>query len=85
MNFRNLFLVLSAIVMSAQAHPGHDLLAHGPAHVATSAYHLWVLCVVALLSFAVGQMVRSAASRKVLRAAGVTALFAAGALWGFGF
>lgn len=85
MNFRNLFLVLSAFVISAQAHPGHDLMAHGPAHVATSAYHLWVLSAVALVSFAVGQVVRSAAKRRVFRAAGVTALLAAGTLWGFGF
>jgi len=85
MNFRNLFLVLSAFVISAQAHPGHDLMSHGAAHVATSAYHLWVLCVVALISFAVGQIVRSAANRRVFRAAGVTALLAAGTLWGLGF
>jgi hypothetical protein len=84
MNFRSLVLILSAFVMSAQAHPGHDLMAHGAGHVATSVYHLWVLCAVALVSFGVGQMVRTAASRRVLRTAGVMALLAAGTLWGFG-
>ena len=85
MNFRNLFFVLSAFVITTQAHPGHDLMAHGPGHVATSAYHLWVLCAVGLASFAVGQLVRSAVNRRVFRAAGVSAFLAAVALWGFGF
>jgi hypothetical protein len=83
MNSRNLFLVLS-VVITTQAHPGHDLMAHGAAHVATSAYHLWVLCAVGLASFAVGQLVRSAANRRVFRAAGVAVLLAAATLWGFG-
>ena len=85
MSFRNLFLVLSAAVLSAQAHPGHDLMAHGAGHVATSAYHLWALFAVAVVSFAVGQLVRSAVTRRVFRTAGVTALVAAVALWGFAF
>jgi hypothetical protein len=83
MNFRNLLLILSGFVISAQAHPGHDLMAHGPAHVATSPYHLWVLFAVAAVSFVAGQLVRSAASRRVLHTAGIAALLVAGALWSF--
>jgi hypothetical protein len=84
MNFRNLFFLLSAFVLSAQAHPGHDLMAHGAGHVATSAYHLWVLGAVALASFVVGQIVRNVSRRRAFRAAGVMALVVAGALWGLG-
>jgi hypothetical protein len=82
MNFRNLFLVFSAFAISAQAHPGHDLMAHGAGHVATSPYHLMVLCLAALVSFVVGQMVRNAVTRRIFRVTGITALLAAGALWG---
>ena len=59
-------------------------MAHGAAHVATSVYHLWVLSVVAVVSFIAGQLVRNVASRRVLNAAGITALLMAGALWSFG-
>lgn len=59
------------------------MMAHGASHVATSPYHLFVLFAVAVISFAVGQCVRNAAVRRVLRATGTTALVAAAAVWGF--
>ena len=84
MNFRNLLLAAFASTIAASAHPGHDLMAHGAGHVATSAYHLFVLFAVAVLSFAGGQFVRHAAARRILRAAGATALVAAIAVWTLG-
>ena len=87
MNFRKYlvaFLSFGPLLHAAFAHPGHDLLAHGPAHVATSAYHLWVLGLTALVSFGVAQIVRKPVARRALRIAGVTALLAAGVGWGFG-
>ncbi len=84
MNFRNWFLALFATVLCAQAHPGHDLMAHGPAHVATSAYHLGVLFTVAVVSFAVGQTVKGVVSRRIFRTVGVSALVAGVAVWTLG-
>ena len=75
--------MLSAMVLSVQAHPGHDLLAHGAGHVATSPYHLVVLLGLAFACFALGQMARHIPTRRFFRYAGVTALAAAATLWGF--
>jgi hypothetical protein len=85
MNFRNLLLVFSAFVLTAQAHPGHDLMAHGAGHVGTSVYHWGVLFVVAVASFIAGQLVRSAVSRRIFRVTGAAALVAAATLCGFSF
>lgn len=85
MNFRNLMMALlpmTAVV--ASAHPGHGLMDHGAGHVATSAYHLMVLAVFAIVMLGLGQVVRSAAAKKYLRLTGAAALVIAGALWGLG-
>ncbi len=37
------FLMLTGMAASIHAHPGHDILAHGPAHFLLSGYHLLVL------------------------------------------
>ena len=85
MNFRTILMTLVPFsVLLAQAHPGHDLLEHGASHAATSPYHLAVLACVALVLFAVAQLVRSAAARKYLRLGGAVMLAVAGALWGLG-
>jgi hypothetical protein len=85
MNFRKLLLALLPLsVLLANAHPGHDLMEHGAGHVASSAYHLFVLAGFALALFAVAQVVRSESAKKYLRFAGAASLLAAGALWGFG-
>jgi len=85
MNFRNLLLALVATVMTVHAHPGHDIMAHGASHVATSPFHLMVLAMVGLFSLGIAQLVRNVAARRVLQTAGATALVAATAIWGLGY
>ena len=85
MNFRNLLLALVATVMTAHAHPGHDIMAHGASHVATSPFHLLVLAMVGLVSMGIAQLVRNVAARRMLRTAGATALIAATAIWSLGY
>jgi hypothetical protein len=84
MNLRNLILAAFASIIAAQAHPGHDMMAHGGAHVLTSAYHLFVLCAVGVISFAVGQVVRNGAARGVFRVAGAAALGVVAVVWTLG-
>lgn len=81
MNLRIVLAALFATTVSSFAHPGHDLMAHGPAHVATSAYHLWVLVGTAVAAFGIAQIVRTKRARNIMRAAGVTALAVAAVLW----
>jgi hypothetical protein len=85
MNFRKLLMaMLPLTLVLASAHPGHDLMQHGAGHVATSAYHLFVLAAVAVVMLGIAQMVRGAKAKKYLRLAGATALVVAGAMWGMG-
>ncbi|MGZ8919345.1 MAG: hypothetical protein ACXW3L_00035 [Limisphaerales bacterium] len=85
MNFRKLLMALAPLsVVLANAHPGHDLMEHGATHVASSAYHLFVLACLAVVMLAVAQVVRSESAKKYLRLAGAAALVIAGALWGLG-
>ena len=85
MTFRNLLIALLPFTLAlTHAHPGHGLLEHGAGHVASSVYHLIVLCAVAFGTFVVAQVVRNTSAKRYLRAAGATALIVAGALWGFG-
>ena len=85
MSFRKLMLALMPLsVVLGNAHPGHGMMEHGAAHVATSAYHLFVLAGMAVALFVVAQVVRSATAKKYLRLGGMAALATAGALWGFG-
>ena len=84
MNLRTILAVTFATALTSYAHPGHDLMAHGAGHVATSVYHLWVLLSVAVASLGVAQIVRRPKARQLLRATGVTVLLAAGVMWGFG-
>jgi hypothetical protein len=49
------FIVFSAALsLNVLAHPGHDVMAHGPAHIVSSPFHLGMLLVAAFafLSFA---------------------------------
>jgi hypothetical protein len=81
---RFLMALLPLSVVFANAHPGHGMLEHGAGHVASSAYHLFVLAGIAVVMFGVAQVVRSATARKYLRVTGAAALLAAGTLWGLG-
>ena len=57
---------------------------HGAGHVASSAYHLFVLASLAVVLLVVAQVVRSEMAKKYLRVAGAAALAVAGTLWGLG-
>jgi hypothetical protein len=85
MNFRILSMTLLPLsILLASAHPGHGLMEHGAGHVASSAYHLFVLAAVAAALLTVAQIVRNVVVKRGLRVAGVAALLAAGALWSLG-
>lgn len=85
MNFRRILMALAPLTLVlVSAHPGHGIMEHGAGHVASSAYHLFVLAGLAVVMLGVGQVVRSESARKYLRVAGATALVVAGALWGLG-
>jgi len=63
-------LALVAIFIAcvpAQAHPGHDLLEHGPAHVAMSPFHLLVCVSVAVTCAGAAMFVRNTRARALLR------------------
>lgn len=85
MSFRKLLMALCPLsVVLVSGHPGHGLMEHGAAHVAASAYHLFVLAGIAMLLLGVAQGVRRQSVKKYLRMAGAAALAIAGALWGLG-
>ena len=56
----SLFLLISAFLFapSTLAHPGHDVTAHGPAHLLTSPYHVSIILGVSLLSFFIAALLR---------------------------
>jgi hypothetical protein len=85
MNLRFAFVLvaLSGLISSALAHPGHDLMSHGAAHVATSPYHLAILCLAALTMGALGFLVHSLRAQRLLRfgAVGLGCLALVLALW----
>ena len=77
-----LFLLAWAAQMATVfAHPGHDLLEHGSAHVATSPYHLAGLCAVCLLLFGAARLVKAPTAKRLLGGAGF-ALLAFTIVWG---
>jgi hypothetical protein len=57
--------LLSAITGSA--HPGHDLLDHGAAHVVASPFHLLVLAAGGIVLALIAKFVRTSRARAVLR------------------
>ena len=81
------FLTIACVISfgySAQAHPGHDLMQHGGAHVISSAYHLAFLGAVTLLCSGLGFLVRTRTVKRALNGVAVAALLATVALWYFG-
>lgn len=72
-----------ASLAAATAHPGHRLGDHGVSHVVTSPYHLLVLALVGFGLFVASRFVQRRVPRRLLQGAGVAALVATAALWGF--
>ena len=79
-----LFTWVSTCVISSQAHPGHDLLEHGSAHVIGSPFHLVALSVITLFCFGLGALVIRPAARRALNSAGLIGLLMTVGLWIFG-
>jgi hypothetical protein len=73
-----------AVAGSAQAHPGHALGEHGPAHIATSPYHLSILAGAGLLLWLTARLTQRPLARRLLQAGGLTAMLAAAVWWGVG-
>ena len=62
-------LSASGLAVNAWAHPGHDMMAHGAAHVATSPYHLAILATATIVAGALGFLVRNARAQRVFKTA----------------
>jgi hypothetical protein len=65
----------------AYAHPGHDLLEHGSAHVIGSAYHLTVVALLTLVSFAAAALVTRPRIRRSLASFGFAGIVCFALLW----
>jgi hypothetical protein len=75
------FLVLALTIFSVRAHPGHDLMEHGPAHVATSPFHLLIVATVSVLCFTCAALVMNPRVKRVLSSTGAVALLLATVMW----
>lgn len=74
------FLMLTGMAASIHAHPGHDILAHGPAHLLLSGYHLLVLGGSGLALAIAGRFSRHPRVRILAVRSGVALLIAAAVL-----
>jgi hypothetical protein len=76
-------LVLFSLTLanSVLAHPGHDLMDHGSAHVVTSPYHLACLALFGVLVFGAARFARQRLSQRLLQFAGVTVVLGAAIVW----
>lgn len=72
-----------ALAISTQAHPGHDLSDADTRHLLTSGDHLAVLALVGAALWFGAQFVHAHKPRRLLQAAGLTAVAAAAVVWGF--
>ena len=76
-----LVLFTLTLANSLLAHPGHDLMDHGSAHVVTSPYHLTCLALFGVLVFGAGWFVKQRLSQRVLQFVGVIAVLGAAIGW----
>jgi len=76
-----LVLFTLTLANSLLAHPGHDLMDHGSAHVVTSPYHLMCLAFLGVLAFGAARFARQRLSQRVLQFAGVIAVLGAAIGW----
>ncbi|MGV3773462.1 MAG: hypothetical protein ACO1QB_11210 [Verrucomicrobiales bacterium] len=89
--FKNIFAkgivglsLLGSLMPQAFAHPGHELLEHGPRHTLTSPDHLLVVAVSGMLLVGCGIVAKKQSVRRALVASGSLALAAAALLWSIG-
>jgi hypothetical protein len=73
-----ILFVLSCITV--QAHPGHDLTAHGHIHLASSPYHIAMILGFSVGCFLFAELLRRSWARQ-LQIAGVLALSTGVLLW----
>jgi hypothetical protein len=75
------FLFSFLATLSLQAHPGHDLMEHGPAHVVTSPFHLLIIAMVSALCLTCATFVMNPRAKRVLSSTGAVALLVAAVTW----
>jgi hypothetical protein len=82
------FLIVVSLALAMlpgnHAHPGHDLLEHGSAHVIGSTFHLTVVAVLTLLMFAAGALVTKPRIRRSLKRFGFAGVACFAFLWMLG-
>lgn len=71
---------MSALALTASAHPGHGLTEEGLAHVVTSPYHLVAVVLLGAALFVAARFVHRTAPRRALQCAGAVAFTAAAVL-----
>jgi hypothetical protein len=74
--------VLVHSILSATAHPGHDLGEHGPLHIVTSPYHMAMLALAGGGFLVAARFVRRRLPRRLLQGAGIAAFFTLALIWG---
>ena len=67
--------------LAASAHPGHDLMDLGPAHVVTSPFHLVTLALIGFVVWFAARFVKNRLPRRFVQAAGILAVASAAVIW----
>jgi H+/gluconate symporter-like permease len=78
------FLLLAGVIVTlapARAHPGHDLMEHGGAHVVSSVYHLFVVAAVAALCFGISALATNQVLKRTMNRFGLAGLVSFAVLW----
>ena len=73
---------LTALALTAQAHPGHALHDATPQHLLTSPDHLAVLALGGVALWLTGRFAQRQMPRRILQGAGVAAILTAAVIWG---
>ena len=73
---------LTALALTAQAHPGHDLRDATPQHLLTSPDHLAVLALGGVALWLTGRFAQRQLPRRILQGTGVAAILTAAVIWG---
>ena len=73
---------LTALALTAQAHPGHDLRNATPQHLLTSPDHLAVLALCGVALWFAGRLAQRQMPRRILQCTGVFAILTAAVIWG---
>ncbi len=73
---------LTALALTAQAHPGHDLRDATPQHLFASPDHLAVLALGGVALWLAGRFVQRQLPRRLLQGTGLAAVLTAALVWG---